>query len=48
MTNTSNSKGKTTGLHKQYFNGSPAHIGPKLAPSPKAPPKPAMKAPKGY
>lgn len=44
-----NSKGKSTGLHKAYFNGSPAHVGAKPAAAPKAPPTvPTMKAPKGY
>ncbi len=42
-------KGSTTGLHKQYFNGSPVHVGPKPQ-APKTPtPKPVtVKAPKGY
>lgn len=44
-----NTMGKSNGLHKAYFNGSPAHVGPKPAPAPKAPtPQPSMKAPKGY
>jgi len=37
------SKGLATGLHKQYFNGSPEHVGKKPAPAPIKTP-----APKGY
>lgn len=31
-------KGKSNGLHKGYFNGSPEHSGPKPNPAPAQPP----------
>lgn len=43
-----NTKGKSTGLHKAYFNGSPANVGAKPGTKPSgALPQPKMQAPKG-